>query len=311
MIDQKQRYYWIKIYDDFLFGDEMSFMLSQENGSDYALIYLLLCSIFKNTDGRFERRFGNIVKQFDIRDVYLELKKWFSFDTVSIALALFKEMGLIYEDKDGVMCISNYGEMIGSETMAARLKRQQRARQLEAPNTPQIATKNTETPSGGQNGGHCPPLEIGCNNINIEGEGGWTLSNQRLDTRDNDCLSVIKNARAREDGEREFYLDCLTDKIAQCFTDSPEDMNCFQNVVDRLAEKDTLTINRQKHRAAEVMAILLWYCIPNNMGEFGKVFSGVLDKQSRGEVTNFETYLTGALYNHARNNGATTTVRRI
>ena len=47
------------------------------------------------------------------------------FDTVRIALELYKELGLIYEQENGIKQIANFDNLIRSELQSAVYKRQQ------------------------------------------------------------------------------------------------------------------------------------------------------------------------------------------
>lgn len=47
------------------------------------------------------------------------------FDTVRIALELYKKLGLIYEQENGIKQIANFDNLIGSESQSAVYKRQQ------------------------------------------------------------------------------------------------------------------------------------------------------------------------------------------
>lgn len=50
--------------------------------------------------------------------------KYFDIDTVNVAMSLYKRLGLIYEEEqDGVLKISNYEDMVGSESKWAEKKR--------------------------------------------------------------------------------------------------------------------------------------------------------------------------------------------
>lgn len=62
---------------------------------------------------------------FDVDKIQRDCK-YFSRDTVTIALGLFKKLGLIYEQNEGCLAISDFDDLIGSETDFARQKRMQR-----------------------------------------------------------------------------------------------------------------------------------------------------------------------------------------
>lgn len=121
-----KRFYWLKLKESFLMGDEIDFLMSQKNGSDYAMMYLMLCMKTINTDGRLLRRVGEILMPVDIEKLQRDLK-YFSRETIIIAIELYKRFGLIYEETDGVLTISNYEDIVGYETDFASQKRKQRS----------------------------------------------------------------------------------------------------------------------------------------------------------------------------------------
>lgn len=122
-----QKYYWIKLKTDFFGMEAMDFLLSQKNGSQYVVLYQMLCLMTANNDGRLCSRIGDILLKFDVDKIVRETK-YFDYDTVVIALELFKKLGMIYEEEDGIIRISDIDDMVGSETEYAQKKREYRAR---------------------------------------------------------------------------------------------------------------------------------------------------------------------------------------
>ncbi len=119
-----KRYYWIKLKDSFMNSEVVDFLMSQPNGANYVVLYQLLCLKTINTGGRLTCQIGDIIIPFDIEKIQRDCK-WFSLDTVRIALGLYKQLGLIYEDRDGTLVLVNHAEMVGSETDWAAKKRRQ------------------------------------------------------------------------------------------------------------------------------------------------------------------------------------------
>ncbi len=120
-----KKFYWIKLKKDFMTGDIVDFLMSQRNGSQYVVLYQMLCLMCINTDGRMSRKIGEVMIPFDVDKIQRDCK-YFSRDTVTIALGLFKKLGLIYEQNEGCLAISGFEDLIGSETDFARQKRMQR-----------------------------------------------------------------------------------------------------------------------------------------------------------------------------------------
>lgn len=120
-----KRFYWIKLRKDFLTSDTIEFLMSNDQGSDYVVLYLQLCTATINTSGRLESRIGEMIVPFDVDRIQRE-GRYFPRETVEKALDIYKRIGLIYEDCNGTLIIANYCDMVGSETDYAKQKRTQR-----------------------------------------------------------------------------------------------------------------------------------------------------------------------------------------
>lgn len=123
-----KRYYWIKLKDTFMTSDAVDFLMSQPDGANYVVLYQILCLKTINTGGKLERHIGEIIIPYDVEKIQRDTK-WFTVDTVRVALNLFKALGLVYQDQDGTLALSNYDNLVGSETDYAEKNRRQRAQQ--------------------------------------------------------------------------------------------------------------------------------------------------------------------------------------
>lgn len=123
-----KRYYWIKLKDSFMNSDVIDFLMSQPDGANYVVLYQMLCLKTINTGGRLMCQIGDIIIPFDVEKIQRDCK-WFTLDTVRVALGLYKQLGLIYEDRDGTLILSDHSDMIGSETDYSSQKRRQREKQ--------------------------------------------------------------------------------------------------------------------------------------------------------------------------------------
>lgn len=121
-----KRYYWIKLRESFMSSDTVDFLMSQKDGANYVVLYQLLCLKTINTGGRLSRTIGEIVIPYDVDKIQRDCK-WFSTDTIRIALTLYKRFGLIYEERDGTLVLADHGNLVGSETDAAARMRSSRA----------------------------------------------------------------------------------------------------------------------------------------------------------------------------------------
>ena len=123
-----KRFYWIKLKDTFFTSDTVDFFMSQPNGANYVVLYQMLCLRTANTDGRLSRQIGEIIIPYDISKITRDCK-WFSEDTVRVALELYKKFGLVYEDTDGTLVMSDHNSLVGSETDYAYQKKAQRVKE--------------------------------------------------------------------------------------------------------------------------------------------------------------------------------------
>lgn len=123
-----KRYYWIKLKTNFFNQNEIDFLLSQKNGCEYVVLYQMLCLNTANTNGKLENRIGEMIVPYDV-DKIVRDTKYFDYDTVVVALELYKKLGLIYLNENGCLMIANYDEMVGSETSSAKRVREWRAKQ--------------------------------------------------------------------------------------------------------------------------------------------------------------------------------------
>ena len=136
-----KRYFWIKLRDSFMTSDTVDFLMSQKDGANYVVLYQMLCLKTINTGGRLSRRIGEYLIPYDVEKIQRDCK-WFSADTVRVALNLYKALGLIYEDMDGTMVLVDHENMVGSETDWAKQKRMQKNAQMIPPPTEETGVES-------------------------------------------------------------------------------------------------------------------------------------------------------------------------
>lgn len=120
-----KRYYWMKLKESFLSSDAVDFLMGQPNGAQYVVLYQMLCLKTINTDGRLSRQIGEIIIPYDVAKIKRDCK-YFTEDTINIALQLYIRLGLVYQDIDGVLVMADHYNLIGSSTDYADQKRTQR-----------------------------------------------------------------------------------------------------------------------------------------------------------------------------------------
>jgi hypothetical protein len=135
-----KRYYWIKLKESFLNSDAVDFLMSQPDGANYVVLYQILCLKTINTGGKLARQIGEIIIPYDEEKIQRDAK-WFTIDTVRVALNLYKALGLIYTDENGVLALAEYGNLVGSETDWAAQKR----KQLTEKSSPELPQSSVET----------------------------------------------------------------------------------------------------------------------------------------------------------------------
>ena len=144
-----KRYYWIKLKESFMTSDAVDFLMGQPDGANYVVLYQMLCLKTINTGGKLERHIGEVIIPYDEAKIQRDTK-WFSIDTVRVALNLYKALGLVYQDRDGALALADYDNLVGSETDWAAKKRRQ-AVGKESPELP---------PTDGESGGENFPTDI-------------------------------------------------------------------------------------------------------------------------------------------------------
>lgn len=125
MAEQK-RFYWIKLKENFFDLETIDWLKSQKNGCEYIVLYQQLCLLVANKGGRLAMQIGEMIVPYDVNKIARDTK--FDIDTVIVAMELFRKIGLIYEESDGVLKIPYVDEIVGSETSGAKRVREHRAR---------------------------------------------------------------------------------------------------------------------------------------------------------------------------------------
>ena len=123
----EKRFYWIKLKTDFFNTATIDFLMSQKNGCEYVVLYQMLCLQTANTEGNLVSHIGEIIVPYDVNKIVRDTK-YFSVDTVTVALELFKQLGLIYKEDNNVLRIADFSEMVGSECSSAKRVREHRER---------------------------------------------------------------------------------------------------------------------------------------------------------------------------------------
>lgn len=133
----KQRYYWMKLKISFLTSNKVDFLMSQPEGSNYVMIYQMLVLKAINTGGKLAMQINGISVPYTIEKIKRDLK-FFNIDTIRTAITLLLNLSLLKKDEDGCFYITDFENLVGSETKWAVWKRNQRQ------NTGQLVDKSLD-----------------------------------------------------------------------------------------------------------------------------------------------------------------------
>jgi uncharacterized phage protein (TIGR02220 family)/predicted phage replisome organizer len=123
--DKETKFYWLQLKEDFFEDDSIQWLEEQKpNGRDYAYFYLKLCLKSLKSNGILIRQVGNILIPYDNKKL-AELTKM-DFDTVTVAMELLKQIGLIQVLDGGEIYVTQLENLIGSVSKGALKKQQQR-----------------------------------------------------------------------------------------------------------------------------------------------------------------------------------------
>lgn len=222
---EDKKYYWIKLKTDFFNQDAIDFLMSQDNGCEYIVLYQMLCLQTANTKGVMAKQVGEIIIPYDAKKISINTK-YFDIDTVTVALELYKRLGLIYQEQDGTLCISDYDEMIGSETKWAEKKRNYRKNKalIEGQTEGQIEDKERTLSD--------KSIEIRDKSIEKDKEKDIDIINFKgiMDLYNSICISLPKAQKLTEDRKRKIKARLKN-----------FDTNDFQNAFLKAEESDFLS----------------------------------------------------------------------
>ena len=130
-----KRKFWLKLTDGFFSSETLDFLMSQEGGANYVVLYLMLRMLTASTGGKLIRAVGDMLIPYDTVKIQRDCK-YFSADTVRVAESLYRNLGLLYEDANGVLTLAGEHICVQSETDYARQKRMQRKKNADARRSP-------------------------------------------------------------------------------------------------------------------------------------------------------------------------------
>lgn len=115
----------MKLKTSFLTSNKVDFLMSQPEGSNYVLIYQMLVLKTINTRGKLAMKINDIIVPYTIDKIKRDLK-FFNIDTIRTALSLLLNLGLLNKDENNCYFITDFDNLVGSESKWASYKRTQR-----------------------------------------------------------------------------------------------------------------------------------------------------------------------------------------
>jgi predicted phage replisome organizer len=153
----ERRFYWLQLKEDYFDDDAIAWLEEQPNGKEYSLFYLKLCLKSLKTNGIMIRRVGEMLIPYDHKKL-AEITNTCP-DTVLVAMQLLTKIGLVKTLDNGELYLSQIENLIGSQSVGAFKKQQQRQRQQAIQTAPPPALPEITT--DGQGADNCPPdIEI-------------------------------------------------------------------------------------------------------------------------------------------------------
>ena len=142
MSTENKRFYWIKLRENFFQQETIDWLMEQENGSAYIVLYLKMCLLTANTSGELIRTIGDMTIPYEPKKI--SQKTGFDIDTVNVALSLFKHLGLIEETQEGIPVMPEVKNMVGSESESAARVRKYRKKKKALQSNVEIRDKSIE-----------------------------------------------------------------------------------------------------------------------------------------------------------------------
>jgi len=301
---EEKRFYWIKLKTDFFDLPTIDWLQDQKNGCEYIVLYQKLCLLASNTNGSLVRKVGEMIIPYDVKKIS-EVTR-FKYDTVIVAMELYKKIGLILEQNDGVFKIANFDSMVGSESKWAEKKRLQRdnGQDKKGDSVPKLSTsKLQEIKTSIEDKLEDNVLSTSENLSLNQTDTTRTLSDKRLEYRDKSIeidSNTIKPLSSKHD-DMQKIIDYLNQKLATQYKSTTK--KTVSLIHARFAEgfvyQDFVTVIDKKIKEWLGTESQI-YLRPETL--FGTKFEGYLNQKEAVAYGRSEKYITA---NASPNNGGT------
>ena len=129
----ENKYYWLKLKEDFFKRQDIRIIEEMQNGKDYVLFYLkmLLEGISNNGELRFN-------EEIPYNEQMLSVITNTNIDVVRAAMKIFSQLGMVEVYEDMTICMKEVQALTGSESAStARMRKARAKKALESDNSTQ------------------------------------------------------------------------------------------------------------------------------------------------------------------------------
>ena len=205
MNEEKGKYYWLKLRLDFFDSPAIDFLFEQENGSEYVALYLKICAMVANTNGMLVKQINEIQIPYDVKRIAKDAK-YFSIDTVGVALELYKKLGLILEEENGLLKVANYERMVGAEKDTDHIKklsaeRQRRFRERKKQALLDSKQAEEETSNATDNVTVTQDSNV-TDNVTVTSQSNVEYRDKRLEYRDKNIENIKRESIERKNKDK-------------------------------------------------------------------------------------------------------------
>ncbi|MDD4110679.1 MAG: phage replisome organizer N-terminal domain-containing protein [Clostridia bacterium] len=130
-IYDKSKLYWLKLFDDFYRQDSIEWLLSEENGTAYVVLYQMLLLKTLNRNGELSKMLGNNKIKYTNQDI--AKLTGLNEKLIEQGINNLIYVGLLERDQSGIMLLPKLNNMIGSSTKGAFKKSVQRKKKDKCP----------------------------------------------------------------------------------------------------------------------------------------------------------------------------------
>jgi len=134
----EKKYYWIKLPVNFFDTDEIKYLSTFENG--YLMIYIYQNLIMKSVKNNGNLSINN--KPMDIKTISILLGIPDKQYEIEQCINILIDLGLVKKNNKGIYNMIKIAEMIGSETIWAQYKRNERKKNNNVDNVKTMSKKN-------------------------------------------------------------------------------------------------------------------------------------------------------------------------